>query len=111
MNHCLYLWRSDAYGESTATSHRPSPATFGLLAVVISFLTCSCSSHPPPSLAITHVTLIDATGAAPQTDMTIFLADEQIAAIGPSKSVFIPRKTKTLDGTGKFLLPGLVDMP
>ena len=42
--------------------------------------------------------------------MTIFLADEQIAAIGPSKSVFIPRKTKTLDGTGKFLVPGLVDM-
>jgi hypothetical protein len=110
MKHCLYLWRSDAYGESTATSHRPSPATFGLLAVVISFLTCSCSSHPPASLAITHVTLIDATGAAPQTDMTIFLADERIAAIGPSKSVFIPRKTKSLDGTGKFLVPGLVDM-
>ncbi len=42
--------------------------------------------------------------------MTVFLADEQIAAIGPSKSVFIPRKTKTFDATGKFLIPGLVDM-
>jgi imidazolonepropionase-like amidohydrolase len=110
MNPCLHLRRSDAYGESTATNRRRSPAALGLLAVVILFLTCSCSSHPRPSLAITHVTLIDATGAAPQTDMTIFLVDEQIAAIGPSKSVFIPRKTKTLDGTGKFLVPGLVDM-
>jgi imidazolonepropionase-like amidohydrolase len=42
--------------------------------------------------------------------MTVFIADEQIAAIGPSKSVLIPRKTKILDATGKFLLPGLVDM-
>jgi imidazolonepropionase-like amidohydrolase len=107
MIHCLHLLRSDACGEA---NRRPSPTTFGLLAVVILSLTCSCSSHPPPSLAVTHVTLIDATGAAPQTDMTIFVADEQIAAIGPSKSVFIPRKTKTLDGTGKFLIPGLVDM-
>ena len=110
MNHCLHLLRSDAYGESAAANRRRSPARLGFLAVVILFLACSCSSHPPPSLAITHVTLIDATGAAPQTDMTIFLADEQIAAIGRSKSVFIPRKTKTLDGTGKFLVPGLVDM-
>src|SRR5271169_4451719 len=82
--------------------------TFLLLSVVLS--SCSCSSHPPPSLAITHVTIIDATGAVPQPDMTVFLADEQIAAIGPSNSVLIPRKTKTLDATGKFLTPGLVDM-
>jgi imidazolonepropionase-like amidohydrolase len=80
------------------------------LIVFISILACSCSSHPPPSFAITHVTVIDATGAAPQPDMTVFLADEQIAAIGPSKSVFIPHETKTFDATGKFLIPGLVDM-
>ena len=42
--------------------------------------------------------------------MTVFLSDEKIAAIGPSDSVLIPRKTKTLDATGKFLIPGLVDM-
>ncbi len=81
-----------------------------LLTLFVIFICCSCSSHPPPSLAITHVMIIDATGAAPQPDMTVFLADEQIAAIGPSNSVSIPSKTKTLDGTGKFLIPGLVDM-
>jgi imidazolonepropionase-like amidohydrolase len=79
-----------------------------LLSVIV--LSWSCSSPPPPSLAVTHVTLIDATGAAPQPDTTVILADEQIAAIGPSNSVFIPRKTKTFDATGKFLIPGLVDM-
>ena len=81
-----------------------------LLAFSIATIFCACSSSRLASLAITHVTLIDATGAAPKPDMTVFIADEQIAAIGPSKSVFIPRKIRTLDATGKFLIPGLVDM-
>ncbi|MGC1616914.1 MAG: amidohydrolase family protein [Candidatus Acidiferrum sp.] len=76
--------------------------------VVIPF--CSCSSSPPPALAITHVTLIDATGAAPKPDRTVFISDEKIAAIGPSRSISVPRGTKTLDAAGKFLIPGLVDM-
>jgi imidazolonepropionase-like amidohydrolase len=89
-------------------SHSILRQTF--LIVFIGVLACSCSSHPPPSFAITHVTVIDATGAPPQPDMTVFLADEQIAAIEPSRYVFIPRETKTFDATGKFLIPGLVDM-
>jgi imidazolonepropionase-like amidohydrolase len=80
------------------------------LLISVVFWPASCSSPPQPSLAITHVTLIDATGAAAQPDMTVLLADEQIAAIGRSDSVVIPRKTRTFDATGKFLIPGLVDM-
>lgn len=110
MNHCLHLFRSDSYGESTLANRSRCRTAIGFITLAILTLTCSCSSHPSPSLAITHVTLIDATGAAPQTDMTVFLADERIAAIGPSNSVSIPRKTKTFDATGKFLIPGLVDM-
>ncbi len=81
-----------------------------LVLLCVTLFLYACAPHPPPSLAITHVTLIDGASAAAQPDMTVFLADEQIAAIGPSKSVFIPRKTKILDATGKFLIPGLVDM-
>jgi len=55
-------------------------AVFLFPALLLAF-GCSSSSVPPPSLAITNVTLIDATGAAPQTNMTVFIADEQIAAI------------------------------
>ncbi len=110
MNHGLHLSRLDEQGELTAANRNGRRAALGLLTLAILILTCSCSSHPPPSLAFTHVTLIDATDAAPQTDMTVFLAEEQIVAIGPSNAVFIPRKTKTFDATGKFLIPGLVDM-
>jgi imidazolonepropionase-like amidohydrolase len=90
----------------------PGRRVSGLVFLAFSaiLLVYSCSSAPPPSLAIAHVTLIDGTGATPLADMTVFVADERIAAIGPSRSVFIPRSTKTLDATGKFLMPGLVDM-
>jgi imidazolonepropionase-like amidohydrolase len=105
MNQCLLLLRPDAHAN-----HSGGRTALGLLTLAIFILFCSCSSHPPPSLAIAHVTIIDATGAAPQTDMTVLLSDERIAAIGPSKSVWVPRGTKTLDASGKFLIPGLVDM-
>jgi imidazolonepropionase-like amidohydrolase len=42
--------------------------------------------------------------------MTVLLTDEHITAIGPSNSVSVARRTKTLDATGKFLIPGLVDL-
>jgi len=106
----LYLQRSVRQTKPLRVKWGCSFLRRTFLIVFIGILACSCSSHPPPSFAITHVTLIDGTGAAAQPDMTVFLADEQIAAIGPSKSVFIPRETKTFDATGKFLIPGLVDM-
>lgn len=81
-----------------------------LLILAITLSIFSCSSPPPPSLAITHVTLIDATGAAPKSDRTVFIADDKITAIGPSSTLSIPRNTRTLDAAGKFLIPGLVDI-
>jgi imidazolonepropionase-like amidohydrolase len=105
-----YFLPQDGRRESSLLDvrRRVSELVFSTFSAIL--LACSCSSAPPPSLAITHVTLIDGTGSAALPDMTVFVADEQIAAIGPSQSVFIPRGTKTLDATGKFLIPGLVDM-
>jgi imidazolonepropionase-like amidohydrolase len=60
-------------------------------------------------VAITHVNVIDATGAPMRPDMTVVVANHLIAAIGPSQSTAIPRGSQVLDATGKFLIPGLVD--
>ncbi len=105
--------RSRTKKETPRAVANQSCLSFAIPIFLAAVLCCSCSHRsqkPPPSFAITHVTLIDATGADPRPDMTVFLADEQVAAIGPSKSVFVPASTKTIDGTGKFLIPGLVDM-
>ena len=79
-----------------------------LLASVIFF--ASCSAPRQPVLAITHVTLIDATGAPPQADMSILVADERIARVGPASTVSVPGGARVVDGSGKFLIPGLADM-
>jgi hypothetical protein len=73
-------------------------------------LLVSCSAPQPPSLAITHVTVIDVTGAPPQPDSTVVISDSRITAVGPSSSLHIPSGTKVIDASGKFLIPGLADM-
>jgi hypothetical protein len=62
------------------------------------------------AIALTHVTVIDATGARSRPDMTVVITGERITALGPSAEVLIPRGAKTFDLTGRFLIPGLCDM-
>jgi imidazolonepropionase-like amidohydrolase len=56
------------------------------------------------------VTVIDATGAPPQADMTIVITGERIGAIGKSGEVAIPKDARVVEATGQFLIPGLWDM-
>jgi Amidohydrolase family len=81
-----------------------------LLTFISIALLVSCSAPQPPSLAITHVTVIDVTGAPPQPDSTVVISDSRITAVGPSSSLHIPSGTKVIDASGKFLIPGLADM-
>lgn len=62
------------------------------------------------TLAITHITVIDCTGAQPKPDSTVAITSGRIVAVGPSDRVSIPAGTRTIDGKGKFLIPGLWDM-
>ena len=41
-------------------------------------------------VALTHVRVIDGTGAAPRTDQTLIIRDGNIAAIGPAASTPAP---------------------
>jgi imidazolonepropionase-like amidohydrolase len=81
-----------------------------LLAFFSLVLLISCSAPQPRSLAITHVTVTDFTGAPPQPDSTVVIADSRITAVGPSSSLHIPGGTRVIDASGKFLIPGLADM-
>src|SRR5437867_8324922 len=61
-------------------------------------------------VALTHVLLVDGTGAAPKPDQTIVIRDGRIAVVGPAASVQIPAGAQTMDLSGSTVIPGLVGM-
>jgi imidazolonepropionase-like amidohydrolase len=63
-----------------------------------------------PVIVLTHVEVIDGTGAAPQADQAVVIDHGKIAAVGATASVAIPSGAKVVDGTGKTVIPGLVGM-
>jgi imidazolonepropionase-like amidohydrolase len=65
---------------------------------------------PEPPLVLTHVTVIDATGAAPGPDMCMVVTAGRITALGKTGNVPVPEGARVVDATGKFLIPGLWDM-
>jgi imidazolonepropionase-like amidohydrolase len=60
--------------------------------------------------AIAHVTVIDPGSDRPQPDMTIVIRGASIASVVPTKGLKLPTSTKVVDGSGKFVIPGLWDM-
>jgi imidazolonepropionase-like amidohydrolase len=70
----------------------------------------SASAQKDTALAITHVTVIDCTGAAAMPNSTVVLTGHLISAVGPSETVPIPANARVIDAKGKFLIPGLWDM-
>jgi imidazolonepropionase-like amidohydrolase len=78
--------------------------------LLVLFALFPLSAWAQPAIAVTHVTVIDGTGAKPKADQTVVVTGERIVQIGTSRRVKLPEKTQVVDGTGKFLIPGLWDM-
>src|SRR5437867_12442757 len=63
-----------------------------------------------PVVALTHVRVIDGTGAAPREDQTLIIRDGNILALGAARSTRVPEGAQVMDLTGKSVIPGLVMM-
>lgn len=62
------------------------------------------------TFALTHVTIIDGTGGPAKTDQTLVVINGRIAALGKTGPTRIPPTAKTIDGSGKTIIPGMVMM-
>jgi imidazolonepropionase-like amidohydrolase len=62
-----------------------------------------------PVIALTHVRVIDGTGAAPRDDQTIVISADKIQSV-TAASTAPPANAKVLDLSGHTVIPGLVGM-
>ncbi|MEO8201936.1 MAG: amidohydrolase family protein [Gemmatimonadota bacterium] len=63
-----------------------------------------------PIVALTHVQVVDGTGAAPSLDQTIIITGDKITAVGPAASTVVPAGARVLDLTGRTVIPGIVGL-
>ena len=94
------LLASLAAGPAPAAAQRPV-----LSRNVLQYVTVDT-----PLVALTHVRVIDGTGAAPRDDQTLILRDGRIAAVGNSATLAVPAGAQVLDLEGRSVIPGLVMM-
>ena len=88
----------------------------GLLSVILATL-AACTTTPATrpgvaQLAIVGVTVVnpERDGAdAAMADATVVISGDRIAAVGPRASTAVPAGATRIDGTGKWLIPGLID--
>src|SRR5882672_5088691 len=62
------------------------------------------------ALVFTHVTMIDATGAPANPDMTVVIIGGRISALGKAGKIHVPKGALVVNASSKFLVPGLWDM-
>jgi imidazolonepropionase-like amidohydrolase len=63
-----------------------------------------------PVIALTHVKLIDGTGAPPRADQTVVIENGRIAAVGAAAQVRPPAGAHVVDLTGHTLIPGIIGL-
>jgi imidazolonepropionase-like amidohydrolase len=94
----LLLW-SASFGLSQQAPPKPMIREFLVLP----------QKRPSAILAITGVRLIDGTGRAPRSNMTVIVLNGRIQTVGSSETAVVPKGAEVIDANGLTLLPGLMD--
>lgn len=85
----------------------------GALALASLLTACELQREAPPNpvaLAITSTTVIDPADERVLKDHTVFIHKDRIVAVTPARDPGGYTATRTVDGSGRFLIPGLMDM-
>lgn len=61
-------------------------------------------------LLISRVAVVDTVNGEIRRDMDVLVENHRIQTVGPTQEVQRPSDAKIVDGSGKYLIPGLWDM-
>ena len=78
-----------------------------VLAAVISGNTFAASD---PTLVIDRVSVVDVSRGSLRAEQVVVIRGPRIERVAPAREARLPRDARVLDGTGKYLVPGLWDM-
>ena len=84
--------------------------TAAVVALAAAFSQAGPVAAPQSDLAIVGVTVLPMEGPERQADQTVLVQGDRITAVGPRSRVRVPAGAQIIDGRGKVLMPGLVDM-
>jgi imidazolonepropionase-like amidohydrolase len=79
-------------------------ATFLVIFAAAALVSGSAAAQ---TTALTHATVIDGTGTAPQRDITIVMENGRIREMAPGLAA--PPNATVVDLTGKFVVPGIIN--
>ena len=83
-------------------------ACFFLL-ILNPFLFCQAATVPDRVIAFVDVHLVPMDAERVVEGQTIIVRDGKIVTIGPVESTPLPPDALRVDGTGKYLMPGLIE--
>lgn len=85
---------------------------FGLSLTALVLASCAqgAAQGRDQPIVIEHVTVLDGRGGAAIKDARVVVRGERIVSVTPAASPPPPRGAVLVDGRGKFLLPGFIDM-
>ena len=80
----------------------------GFAALLLS--SCVAQADKSPVTVLRNFTLIDGTGNGAKPESAMIIDDGRIAWVGPVADLKAPANAETVDLTGRYVMPGLIDL-
>ena len=79
-------------------------------AIAIVFCNLSAAAQRAPATAFVHVNVVPMDREIVLHDQTVIVKDGKIVTLGLTRSIKVPKGSQRIEGSNRYLMPGLADM-